>query len=77
MTNRIEKRKNRNKRILIILLAVLIAITLFINPKRSLAKYVYNAVHNYYLSSKGFYFNCDKISSNYAEYEIENNWSGM
>lgn len=76
MANRKEKRKSRNRRRIIILLAILVVLVSFIGSKRSLAKYVYNAVHNYYLSSKGFYFNCDKITTNYSEYEIENNWSG-
>lgn len=76
MTNRKEKRKNRNKKTIIFLLAILCILIFFTGSKRSLAKYVYNAVHNYYLSSKGFYFNCDKLTSNYTEYEIENNWSG-
>lgn len=76
MANRKEKRKSRNRRRIIILLAILVVLLSFIGSKRSLAKYVYNAVHNYYLSSKGFYFNCDKITTNYSEYEIENNWSG-
>ena len=42
----------------------------------SLSKYIYNAVQDYYLGSKGFYFNSDKLTTDHAEFEIANNWSG-
>lgn len=74
---RSEKRKSRNKKINIIILLMVLTILLYIiQTKTSLSKYVYNAVHNYYLQSKGFYFNSDKLSIYNTEFEIENNWSG-
>lgn len=75
--NRSEKRKSRNKKINIILLIVMISVLLcIIEIQTSFSKYVYNTVHNYYLQSKGFYFNSDKLSINHSEIEVENNWSG-
>lgn len=77
MGERSEKRKSRNKKInLIILLIILTMLLCIVQIKTSLSKYVYNVVHNYYLQSKGFYFNSDKLSINNSEIEIENNWSG-
>ena len=57
------------KKIILLLIAVLILY--FIGSKISLAKYVYNAVHDFYLGSKGFFFNSDKLSVNKSEFEIE------
>lgn len=72
-----EKRKSRNKRINIIILFIILTILLyFVQTKTSLSKYIYNVVHNYYLQSKGFYFNSDKLGITNSEIEIENNWSG-
>lgn len=74
MTRRSRKRKNNNR---IILLLIVLVILIFLAPAMtSLSKYVYNAVHDYYLGTKGFYFNSDKLSSNHSEFEIANNWSG-
>lgn len=72
MTNR--RKKNNNK---IIPILIVLVILIFLAPTMSsLSKYVYNAVHDYYLGTKGFYFNSDKLSSNHSEIEIANNWSG-
>ena len=69
----IRKVKKMNPIILFIILAVVV----FLTPKFiSTAKYVYNAIHEHYLSSKDFYFSSDKLSINHTEYEITNNWSG-
>lgn len=73
MTRR-KKRKNNNR--IILVLIVLVLLIFFTPTMTSLSKYVYNAVHDYYLGTKGFYFNSDKLSSNHSEFEIANNWSG-
>lgn len=71
------RRKKRQKKNRIILLLIVLVILIFLVPMMtSLSKYIYNAVHDYYLGSKGFYFNSDKLSSNHSEFEIANNWSG-
>lgn len=73
MTRR-RRRKNNNRIIQILIVLVILA---FLVPiMTSLSKYVYNAVHDYYLGTKGFYFNSDKLTSNHSEFEIANNWSG-
>ena len=71
---RIRKRNKTNR---IIKLLIVVVILLFLIPTMtSMSKYVYNAIHNYYLEAKGFYFNSDKLTSDHIEYEIANNWSG-
>ena len=70
-----RRKRNKNSKI-IILLIVLVILTFLVPVMTSLSKYVYNAVHDYYLGTKGFYFNSDKLSSNHSEFEIANNWSG-
>ena len=73
MTRR-RKRKNDNQ---IIKLLIIIVILAFLVPAMtSLSKYVYHAINDYYLGTKGFYFNSDKLSSTHSEFEIANNWSG-
>lgn len=73
MTRR-RKRKNNNR--IIPILIVLVILIFLVPTMTSFAKYVYNAVHDYYLGTKGFYFNSDKLTSNHSEFEIANNWSG-
>lgn len=78
MRKRIKrKNKRRTKRINPIFVLLIFVILIFFTPRMvSTAKYVYNIVHEYYLSSKDFYFSSDKLSINHTEYEITNNWSG-
>ena len=42
----------------------------------TLGRYVGNEIRNYYLSSKNFYFNSDKLETGGIVYQIEN-WSGV
>ena len=42
----------------------------------TLGRYVGNEIKNYYLSSKNFYFNGDKLEQNGIVYQVEN-WSGV
>lgn len=73
------KKKNTRKVIKMnpIVLLIILAIVIFLTPKFvSTAKYIYNAIHEHYLSSKDFYFSSDKLSISHTEYEITNNWSG-
>ncbi len=39
-------------------------------------RYIYNGIKNYYLSTKNFYFNSDKLAENMAYYQLDN-WSGV
>ena len=39
-------------------------------------RYIYRGIKNYYLSSKGFYFNSDKLSEDGSFYQLDN-WSGV
>jgi hypothetical protein len=73
MTNRSRRRKSNR---IIPTLIILVVLAFFVPAMTSLSKYVYHGVQNYYLGTKGFYFNSDKLSSNHSEFEIANNWSG-
>ena len=39
-------------------------------------RYIYDGIRNYYLSSKNFYFNSDKLGEKLARYQVDN-WSGV
>lgn len=69
--------KRKIKKINPIVLVIILVIVTFLTPRLvSTAKYVYNVIHEHYLSSKDFYFSSDKLSVAHTEYEITNNWSG-
>ena len=68
-------KRRRNNRI-IKLLILLIILLLLIPGIRSLSKYIYNSVQDYYFGTKNFYFNSDKLTTTGSEFEIANNWSG-
>lgn len=48
----------------------------FISFGSVLGRYVTNSFNNYYLRTKEFYFNSDKLQDNSANYQIDN-WSGV
>ncbi len=39
-------------------------------------RYIYRGIRNYWLSTKGFYFNSDKLSEDTSIYQLDN-WSGV
>ena len=55
---------------------IYIILIILIGSSASYAKYAYLDIKDYYLSTKGFYFNCDKLSSKGANIEMTN-WSGV
>lgn len=65
---------NKNKKYMFIGLFILVTILLAINGI-SYAKYASNSVWNYYLKSKGFYFNSEELSLNSTK-NINNMWDG-
>ncbi len=72
-----KRHKRRTIKINPIILIIFLIVVIFLTPKLvSTAKYIYNAIHEHYLSSKDFYFSSDKLSIGHTEYEITNNWSG-
>ncbi len=71
-----RKKIRFNKKIVFLSIAFfLFLIALVFNPI-TIARYVYNAVRNYYLETQDFYFNCDKMSLNNSLYQIDN-WDGV
>lgn len=61
------------KRIFLILIVVLVVITTL---GLTFSRYIYNGVRDFYLSSKKFYFNSDKLDVSTANYQLDN-WSGV
>ena len=57
-----------------IVFGLLILITFIIKP--SYARYIYNGLKDYYYESQSFYFNCDKLSTNGAVFQLDN-WDGV
>ncbi len=53
----------------------LIVLTTFV-IKPSYARYIYNGIKDYYYESQSFYFNCDKLSTNGAVFQLDN-WDGV
>ena len=72
---KVGKFKLNKKIVLISLTAFLFLLIIFINPF-TLARYVYNAVKDFFLETQDFYFNCDKMSVNNSVYQIDN-WDGV
>ena len=61
------------KKQIIIILAILLCATSFVVV---FGRYVTNSINNFFLRSKEFYFNSDKLSENKSVFQIEN-WSGV
>ena len=68
---KINLKINNKRKILFIILGLSI-ITIGITYGR----YIYNDIKDYYLASKSFYFNSDKLTTGRAIYQIDN-WSGV
>ena len=66
-----KKIKITKKRIIIISITL---ISIFVTV--TYGRYIYNGIRNYYLSTKGFYFNSDKLSEGTSNYQLDN-WSGV
>ena len=62
-----------DKKKLIILLFLLM---FFFSSGTTLARYAYTEIRDFYLNSKKFYFNCDKLSASGSLIEMTN-WSGV
>ena len=72
-----KKLKNRVRSINMIIVLIVLLIVAFFSPIFiSSARYIYNAIHDNYISSKDFYFSSDKLNLEHTEYQITNNWSG-
>jgi hypothetical protein len=71
MKSKKNKRKLKKKHIIIIAIVLFVLTITF-----SYGRYIYNGLRNYYLSTKSFYFNSDKMSDNGAYYQLDN-WSGV
>lgn len=61
---------------ILILLLIFIIIKFVIPASVTFSRYVYSKVRSYYLYSKEFYFNSDKLSVEGAYFEADN-WSGV
>src|SRR5574344_215508 len=66
-------KKSINKKSLIIVFIVIISIVLL---SSTFGRYAINAINDFYLRSKEFYFNSDKMSVNKSLFRVDN-WSGV
>lgn len=57
-----------------IVFGLLILATFIIKP--SYARYIYNGIKDYYYETQSFYFNCDKLSTSAAVFQLDN-WDGV
>lgn len=55
---------------------ICIGLLFFFTIGISYGRYVYKEIRNFYLASRNFYFNSDKLKENMARYQIDN-WSGV
>ena len=67
-----KKNKLNKKKVYVTLGIILLIITIGL----SYGRYAYNGIKDFYLASKNFYFNSDKLKQNRAIYQIDN-WSGV
>lgn len=76
---RIRRKNSGIKKLIFILILLFIIIQIFIKViipgSVTLSRYVYTAVRTFYLNSKEFYFNSNKLSIDTATFESDN-WSG-
>ncbi len=71
-----KKKIKINKKIVFLGIALFLCLMMVIFNPVTIARYVYNAVRNYYLETQDFYFNSDKMSLNNSLYQIDN-WDGV
>lgn len=70
--NHSDKKNKKNYKLIIIFLIVIIVVSL----TSSFGRYAINAVNDFYLRSKEFYFYSDKLTSNGSIFRVDN-WSGI
>lgn len=70
------KKKSKKEKLLFKIIILIIAIVLVSYAGFTLAKYVIEELHGYYLNSKHFYFTSNRLKENNPLYQV-NNWSGV
>lgn len=70
-----EKKLKFNRKTVFMFFGLFFCFVIVFLGNRSLARYVYDTVKDYYLESKSFYFNCDKMTEDGAVFQIDN-WAG-
>ena len=71
-----KKRKLSYKKIIIITIPIVLIMLLATLGPTTLAKYIKEEFHSYYLNSKHFYFTSNRLKKNNPIYLV-NNWSGV
>lgn len=61
-------------KVILVFVIVILFLTVIFRP--SVARYIYNGLKNYYYESQNFYFNCDKLSTEGAIFQLDN-WDGV
>lgn len=77
---RVRRKNSGIKKLVFFLILLFIIIYLLVKVivpgSVTLSRYVYSAIRNYYLTTREFYFNSDKLSLTTAQFESDN-WSGV
>lgn len=85
MENRRSKTRIRRKNggirkllffLILLFITIFVFIKVFVPGVTTFSRYVYSVVRSFYLNSKEFYFNSDKLSATTATFE-SSNWSGV
>ena len=71
MKHKKNKRKIKKKHLIIFGIVLFLLTITF-----SYGRFIYRGLRNYYLSTKSFYFNSDKMSEDESYYQLDN-WSGV
>lgn len=71
-----KKKKKKSEKIPLKIIILIIVIVMLVYGGVTLAKYVIEELHGYYLNSKHFYFTSNRLKENNPLYQI-NNWSGV
>lgn len=72
-----EKLNKKIRKFNIILILTILIVAIYFAPKvLTSARYVFNATHENYFSSKDFYFSSDKLTIEGTEYQVTDNWTG-
>lgn len=70
------KKKKKKENIFLKIIVLVVLIILISYGGATLAKYVIEEFHGYYLNSKHFYFTSNRLKENNPLYQV-NNWSGV
>lgn len=73
----LKKIKNKKLKVYHIIIIFLIVLTICLFAfDTSFSRYIYNGIKDYYFESQNFFFNCDKMDTDTAIFQLDN-WDGV